>query len=122
MLDVQLNGTNNYFSLTQVGIVYYKGSGASGAQTFQNTTSVFTEAWGGSGANLFEGGTGEDEFIGGSGSNTFDAGSGFDVLIGGSGANVFNENAAGSGFISELGTQNTVNAPTDSASSYQVFF
>ena len=54
--------------------------------------------------------------------NTFDAGSGFDVLIGGSGANVFNENATGSGIISELGLQNTVNVPTGSTGSYEVYF
>ena len=91
------------------------------AKTFQNTTGVFTQAWGGSGANLFEGGAGEDEFIGGSGPNTFDAGSGFDVLIGGSGANVFNENTEGLGIVSEL-AQNTVNVPTGSTGSYQVYF
>ena len=93
MLDVNLNGTDHDFGLAQVAFVYYMGSGTSGDQTFQNTTSLHTVAWGGSGTNLFEGGAGQDEFIGGSGSNTFDAGSGYDVLIGGAGPNVFNESS-----------------------------
>ena len=120
VLDVNLNGTNHYFSLAQVGFVYYMGSGATGAQTFQNTTSLHTVAWGGSGSNLFEGGPGSDEFFGGSGVNTFDAGSGFDVLVGGLGTNVFNENAAGSGMIQELGTHNTIVVSSGPAASYQV--
>jgi RTX calcium-binding nonapeptide repeat (4 copies) len=121
MLDVNLNGNDNYFNPTQVGAVYYMGSGTSGAQTFENGTSVHTVAWGGSGSNLFEGGTGSDEFIGGTGSNTFYAGSGFEVLVGGSGANTYNENAAGLGVISESGTSNTVNVPSGPAPDYQVY-
>ena len=85
-LNVNLNGSNFDFSLSQVGFVYYEGSGVGGSQTFQNMTSLHTVAWGGSGSNLFESsGNAQDEFFGGSGSNTFDAGSGFDVFIGGSG-------------------------------------
>jgi Ca2+-binding RTX toxin-like protein len=119
MLDVNLNGTNNYFSTAQVGFVYYMGSGISAAQTFENTTTLHTVAWGGSGANLFVGGPGSDEFIGGTGLNVFDAGTGFDELVGGLGVNVFNENAAGSGMIEEIGTQNSVNA-LPASGSYQV--
>ena len=46
MLDVQLNGANNYFRLTQVGIVYYKGSGASAHKlsTTQRASSPRTGA------------------------------------------------------------------------------
>ena len=119
MLDVNLNGSDHYFSLTQVGFVYYMGSGSSGAQTFENDTSLHTVAWGGSGTNLFESnGNGQDEFYGGSGSNTFDAGSGYDVLIGGTGSNVFNESATGSGVILELGSENTINIPPGSCGGY----
>ena len=95
MLDVNLNGTDHDFSLSQVGFVYYMGSGVSGSQTFANTTGLHTVAWGGSGTNLFVGGTGQDIFFGGSGANTFDAGSGFDELVGGNGGNVFNERLDG---------------------------
>lgn len=120
MLDVNLNGTDNYFSPAAVSFVYYMGSGASGSQTFENNTGLHTIAWGGSGTNLFVGGTGQDEFIGGSGANTFDAGTGNDVLIGGNGPNVFNENSAGTGTIVELGSQNTVNAAPGSAADYGI--
>jgi Ca2+-binding RTX toxin-like protein len=121
MLDVNLNGNNNYFNPAQVGAVYYMGSGTSGAQTFENNTNVDTVAWGGSGSNVFEGGTRTDEFFGGSGSNTFYAGSGLDLLEGGSGANTFDENAAGFGIISESGTSNTINVPSGSSPDYQVY-
>ena len=122
MLDVNLNGTDHDFSLAQVGFVYYEGSSIGGSQTFENTTSLHTVAWGGSGTNVFiSGGSGSDEFFGGSGSNTFYAGSGFDVLIGGSGTNVFNENAAGSGYIVHGGSSNTVNAGSGQTGSYLLY-
>ncbi len=120
MLDVNLNGANNYFSLSQVAFVYYEGSGISGAQTFEDSTSLHTVAWGGSGSNLFQGGSGQDDFFGGSGSNTFDAGNGYDVLIGGTGANVFNENASGSGEIVPVGTQSTIIVPPGAAGQYTI--
>jgi Ca2+-binding RTX toxin-like protein len=120
MLDVNLNGVNRYFSLAQVGFVYYRGANAAGAQTFENETSLHSVAWGGSGANLFISTTASDEFFGGSGPNTFDAGSGVDMLIGGSGANVFNENATGSGAIVEVGPSNTVNVPPGATGSYDI--
>jgi hypothetical protein len=121
MLDVNLNGSDNYYSLSQVGFVYYLGSGASGAQTFQDSTSLHVVAYGGSGTNLFEGGSGQDDFFGGSGSNTFDAGSGYDLLIGGVGANVFNEDATGSGLIMEVGNDNAINGPTVASESYMIY-
>jgi Ca2+-binding RTX toxin-like protein len=120
MLDVNLNGRDHYFSLAQVGFVYYLGSHAAGAQTFENNTSLHSVAWGGSGTNVFEAGTGSDEFFGGSGSNTFDAGSGFDVLIGGTGANVFNESLTGSGLIVEAGNSNSINVPPEATGTYRV--
>jgi Ca2+-binding RTX toxin-like protein len=120
MLDVNLNGADKYFSLPQVAFVYYEGSGISGAQTFMDSTSLHTVAWGGTGANHFQGGSGQDEFFGGSGSNTFDAGSGFDVLVGGAGANVFNENASGSGEILEAGSQNTIIVPQGATGHYTI--
>jgi Ca2+-binding RTX toxin-like protein len=120
MIDVNLNGSNNYYPIGQVAFVYYLGSGTSGTQTFQNTTTLHTVAWGGTGTNLFEGGPGPDEFIGGSGTNTFDAGTGDDILEGGLGTNIYNENAAGSGEILERGTSNTINTSGGSAANYQV--
>lgn len=120
MLDVNLNGADHLFSLSQVGFVYYEGSNASGAQTFENETGLHSVAWGGSGANLFVSTTARDEFFGGSGPNTFDAGSGVDVLIGGTGANVFNENVTGSGEIFEVGSRNTVNVPPGATGTYYV--
>jgi len=120
MLDVNLNGANDYFSLSQVAFVYYEGSGISGAQTFEDSTSLHTVAWGGSGSNLFQGGSGQDDFFGGSGSNTFDAGNGYDVLIGGTGANVFNENASGSGEIVPVGTQSTIIVPPGATGQYTI--
>jgi Ca2+-binding RTX toxin-like protein len=121
MLDLNLNGQDNFFSTSQVSLVYYWGSGSSGAQIFQDSTNLNVIAFGGSGTNLFEAGSGEDEFFGGSGSNTFDAGTGFDLLVGGPGANTFNENATGSGEILELSAQNTVNVPPETAGFYMVF-
>jgi hypothetical protein len=112
MLDVNLNGVDNFFGLSQVGFVYDQGGNVGGSQTFSNSTSLHTIFWGGSGTNLDEStGTGADEFIGGSGSNTFMAGIGFDVFIGGSGnaSNVLDENSAGSGEFVETGSNNTVN-------------
>ena len=120
MLDVNLNGSDNYFSLAQVGFVYYMGSSVSGAQTFENETSLHTVAWGGSGTNLFVSTTGPDEFFGGSGDNTFVAGTGYDVLVAGSGNNVFDENSAGTGFILEAGSSDTINAPPGSSGGYIV--
>ena len=120
MVDVNLNGVNNYFSMSQVAFVYYEGWGSSGAQTFLDSTSLHTVAWGGSGPNLFQGGSGQDDFFGGSGSNTFDAGTGFDLLAGGTGANVFNANAAGSGEIVPVGTLNTINMPPSVAGQYLI--
>lgn len=120
-LNVNLNGANFDFSLSQVGFVYYEGSNVGGSQTFQNLTSLHTVAWGGAGSNLFESGGGaQDEFFGGSGSNTFDAGSGFDVLIGGSGPNTFNESSKGSGIIIEQGNTNTVNVPPGASGQYYI--
>ena len=120
MLDVNLNGTDNYFSLAQVGMVEYMGSGISGDQEFQNNTNLHTVAFGGTGTNLFEGGSGQDVFVGGSGSNTFDAGSGFDVLIGGSGTNAYNESSTGFGIIIEVGSSNTISPPSVSTGNYIV--
>ena len=122
MLDVNLNGADNYFSLAQVGFVFYMGMNASGDQTFENNTNLYGVGWGGSGNNLFVSTTSFDEFFGGSGSNTFDAGSGFDLLIGGTGPNVFNENATGSGLILEVDGANTLNvAPGSSGGNYGVY-
>jgi hypothetical protein len=121
-LNVNLNGSSFDFSLSQVGFVYYEGSGVGGSQTFQNMTSLHTVAWGGSGSNLFESsGNAQDEFFGGSGSNTFDAGSGFDVFIGGSGPNTLNESLTGWGEFVEVGNNNTVNVPAGATGDYYIF-
>jgi Ca2+-binding RTX toxin-like protein len=122
MLDVNLNGTNNYFALSQVSFVYYMGSSVGGSQTFDNTTGLHTIAWAGSGENTFIGGSGQDEFIGGTGSGTniFEAGTGYDTLIGGNGVNVFTEATGGSGVIIELGSQDTIMSPSGSGGNYQV--
>ena len=109
-VDVNLNGVDNYFGLGTVGLVSFQGSGSSGNETFQNETGLSTNAHGGSGTNLFIGGSGLDAFYGGSGTNTFDAGSGYDVLVGGTGSNTYNA-TTGSGLIIERGSTITVNAP-----------
>ena len=119
MLDVNLNGTNNYFALSQVSFVYYMGSSVGGSQTFDNTTGLHTIAWAGSGVNTFTGGSGQDEFVGGSGVNDFNAGTGYDMLIGGNGTNVFDE-GAGTGVIVEIGSQNTVVASSGPGGSYEI--
>jgi hypothetical protein len=120
MLDVNLNGVNNYFSLTQVGFIYYRGANDTGAQMFENDTGLHCVAWGGSGTNHFVSTIARDEFFGGSGTNTFDAGSGFDWLVGGSGANIFNESAHGSGQIIKAGSSNTVNVPAGATGTYYI--
>ena len=104
-----------------MGFVYYEGGSIDGSQTFENSTSLHTVAWGGSGTNLFvSNGNAQDEFFGGSGTNTFDAGSGFDAFFGGSRANTFNESLTGSGIIVEGGSSNTVNVPQDASGFYYV--
>ncbi len=121
MLDVNLNGLDNYFAMGKVGFVYYEGAGVSGSQTFVNNTSLHTVAWGGGGANLFESNGGaQDEFFGGAGSNTFDAGTGFDIFFGGTGSNTYNENATGSGEIFRAGGQNIINVPPGATGHYYV--
>jgi Ca2+-binding RTX toxin-like protein len=116
-LDIQLNGTDNYFAAGSVMMVFFDGYGLNTDVTFQNNTSVTTIAYGGNGTNVFSGGSGVDEFIGGSGSNTFNAGTGFDILAGGSGTNVYNE-SSGSGMIFEVGSHNTIHGGTGSYSVY----
>jgi Ca2+-binding RTX toxin-like protein len=113
-VDVNLNGSDHYFALGSVSMVYFNGTGAAGNQTFTNNTALLTVAYGGSGTNTFTGGSGMDEFIGGSGTNDFYAGSGYDILAGGTGTNVYNESATGSGIILEVGASNTINNPTGS--------
>lgn len=110
-LDVNLNGTDNDFSLSQVNLVYFNGTRLASNVTFTNTTSVTTEAFGGFGTNVFTGGSGVNMFGGGSGSNTFNAGSGYEILIGGTGPNVFNLSSTGSGIV-ELGLTDTINGST----------
>ncbi len=119
-VDVNLNGANYYFSLPKVGFVEYFGTNVGGSQMFQNETSLHSVAYGGSGTNLFVGGTGSDWFFGGSGTNTFDPGPGNDLLIGGSGINIFNLNATGSGVVDELGSSNTVNYPPGYSGTYSI--
>jgi Ca2+-binding RTX toxin-like protein len=121
MIDVQLNGVNNYFAPGSLIQVTYFGNGTGGNQTFENDTSVYTIALGGSGTNTFKGGSLGDTFVGGSGTNTFDAGTGFDDMIGGSGTNVFNENASGSGVINLIGGTNTMNKPTKTSGFYLTY-
>jgi Ca2+-binding RTX toxin-like protein len=122
-IDVNLNGTNNYFGIGTpwVGTVVFNGKGLTGAVTFTNQTDVTAVAVGGSGTNTFNGGSGVDEFIGGSGSNTFNAGSGYDILVGGSGTNVFDVSSTGSGIVDESGSQNTITDPPSSTGSYQFY-
>jgi Ca2+-binding RTX toxin-like protein len=120
MVDVNLNGNDYFFALSQAKFVYYQGQGISGTQVFTDTTNLHTVAWGGSGQNLFRAGSGQDDFFGGTGSNTFVAGSGFDLLVGGSGANVFYESATGSGEIMEVGSQNTLYVPPNATGIYLV--
>ena len=122
MLDVNLNGTDNYFSASQVSSLYYLGNSATGSQTFEDSTSLNVVALGGAGANVFEGGSGNDTFIGGSGSNTFDAGTGFDMMVGGSSSDVFNENASGSGLIVAIGGSPSINEPPGQAGGYVVLW
>ena len=122
MLDVNLDGVAHYFSPSAITSLDYLGNSASGSQTFEDSTTLSIYAFGGSGTNLFEGGSGTDAFFGGSGSNTFDAGTGFDQLVGGFGTNVFNENAAGSGIIEEAGFSNTVNVPPGETGAYFIIF
>jgi Ca2+-binding RTX toxin-like protein len=120
-VDVNLNGTDHFFGLSQVTEVQFIGTGTSSNETFENNTGLTTVATGGSGNNLFVGGSGTDIFGGGSGSNTFDAGTGDDIMVGGSGTNVFNESATGSGIVIESGSQSTIDDPSGATGSYSVY-
>ncbi len=107
-LDVNLNGVDNYFGLSQVGLVAFQGRGMSTNETFTNQTGLMANAYAGAGTNVFTAGSGINVFYGGSGSNTFNAGKGYDRLVGGSGTNVFNLSATGTGMIIKEGSSNTV--------------
>ena len=121
-VDVNLNGTDHYFALNSVSMVYFNGTGLAGNETFTNqNTSILTVAYGGSGTNTFTGGSGTDEFIGGSGTNVFNAGSGYDILAGGTGQNVYNESATGSGMILKDGGSCTIHSQAGASGSYQVY-
>ncbi len=67
MLDVNLNGQNNYFSLSQVGFVYYYGQSGTGPQTFTDTTRVHVVAYGGSVRTPSTGEPARTPFMGGAG-------------------------------------------------------
>jgi Ca2+-binding RTX toxin-like protein len=58
-----------------------------------------SKLYGGSGNNIFIGGTGSSLMVGGQGNDQFFAGSGHDVMIGGGGANYFDCGLGGSGVI-----------------------
>lgn len=120
MLDVNLNGSSQYFNASQVTSLYYLGNSASGSQTFEDSTNLSIYAMGGSGTNVFEAGSGNDTFIGGTGSNTFDAGTGCDLMMGGSGTNTYNESATGFGLIEECGGSNTIQSPAGQPSAYVI--
>ncbi len=122
MVNVNLNGTNYDFNASNFTSLEYLGYIATGSQIFSDSTSLQVTAFGGSGSNLFEGGSGEDIFIGGTGSNTFDAGTGFDILESGFGSNTFNENASGSGMIEEFGFSNTINSQPGATGNYAVMY
>ena len=58
-----------------------------------------SKLYGGSGNNIFIGGTGNSLMVGGKGNDQFFAGTGHDVMIGGGGANYFDCGLSGSGVI-----------------------
>ena len=58
-----------------------------------------SKLYGGSGNNIFIGGTGNALMVGGTGNDQFFAGTGHDVMIGGGGANYFDCGLSGSGII-----------------------
>lgn len=121
MLDVQLNGVNHDFALGSIGTVYFNGTGTASNETITNKTGVYMAAYGGSGNNVFTGGSGADTFVGGSGKNTFNAGTGFDTLSGGTGTNVFNESATGSGIIFKDASTDTIHRPSGATGHYYVY-
>lgn len=120
MLDVNLNSVNHFYNTSQITSVYYLGNHASGSQSFTDSTNLNVYALGGSGTNVFQGGSGYDTFYGGSGENVFNAGTGFDVMVSGGRSNVFNENASGFGIIEECGGSITINTPPDQVGGYMI--
>jgi Ca2+-binding RTX toxin-like protein len=58
-----------------------------------------SKLYGGSGNNIFIGGTGNSLMVGGTGNDQFFAGTGHDVMIGGGGANYFDCGISGTGVI-----------------------
>ena len=58
-----------------------------------------SKLYGGSGNNIFIGGTGNSLLVGGKGNDQFYAGSGHDTMIGGGGANFFDCGISGNGVI-----------------------
>lgn len=118
-VDVNLNGTDNYFTMGRVAQVLFEGSGTSNNDTFTNKTGITSIVYGGNGNDVFYGGSGIDDFYGGSGTNTFYAGTGYDMLEGGSGSNTFDLNATGSGTIYDH-AGDTINDPPGMTGTYQI--
>ena len=77
------------FDPAKVNLIHFDCRGLDGDVTIFNNTSLSMIAFGGNGYNMFQGGTGIDEFIGGPKSNSFQAGAGYDVMVGGTGSNDF---------------------------------
>ncbi len=119
-LDVNLNGVDYFFNPSQIGAVYYEGSGLTGNQSFANSARVEGVAWGGVGSNNFVGGPALNEFYGGAGPDTFNAGTGFTYMLGGVASNTFVESQTGSGEIVEEGNQNTIVVPPGQSGHYVV--
>jgi hypothetical protein len=71
-LAVSLNGQSEQFAASTVSNITYKG-GASGGDTFVNSTSLTTLAWGYGGKNQFSGGTGYNYVYFFGNNNTFTA-------------------------------------------------
>jgi Ca2+-binding RTX toxin-like protein len=65
-----------------------------------------SKLYGGSGNNVFIGGTGNSLMVGGKGNDQFYAGSGHDVMIGGGGANFFDCGISGTGTILDFNPAN----------------
>jgi Ca2+-binding RTX toxin-like protein len=65
-----------------------------------------SKLYGGSGNNIFIGGTGNSLMVGGKGNDQFYAGSGHDVMIGGGGANFFDCGISGNGVILDFNPAN----------------
>ena len=120
-VDVQIDGADNIFAPGVLATVEFD-AGATPAgttQTFVNSTSLGSMAFGGAGTNNFVAGHSWDFFVGGGGVNNFTANDGYVVFFGEGQSNNFTL-GTGSGFVLGDSHTTTISQPPVAANYWVV--